>query len=142
MLKQLNYEKIPGEDVQPPSGGCVLKPPCLIFQTAFNTQPPSGGCVLKRWSHCLPTGRGRPAAFRRLCVETADTAKVGDVTWPAAFRRLCVETYYCEVYTDDWLPAAFRRLCVETDSSGDLGDMPSPAAFRRLCVETVGFERL
>ena len=32
---------------QPPSGGCVLKPPKLLAITAGAAQPPSGGCVLK-----------------------------------------------------------------------------------------------
>ena len=33
-----------------------------------------------------------PAAFRRLCVETADKLVVELLADPAAFRRLCVET--------------------------------------------------
>ena len=34
-----------------------------------------------------------PAAFRRLCVETADVMVDDLPPIPAAFRRLCVETY-------------------------------------------------
>ena len=34
----------------------------------------------------------RPAAFRRLCVETIWPAKQTHGAAPAAFRRLCVET--------------------------------------------------
>ena len=33
-----------------------------------------------------------PAAFRRLCVETAVMALAWVISGPAAFRRLCVET--------------------------------------------------
>ena len=33
---------------------------------------------------------------------------------PAAFRRLCVETISAYLYRSWWAPAAFRRLCVET----------------------------
>ncbi|EEP68236.1 hypothetical protein GCWU000324_02488 [Kingella oralis ATCC 51147] len=34
---------------QPPSGGCVLKPPVLLLGQPETAQPPSGGCVLKHW---------------------------------------------------------------------------------------------
>ena len=54
---------------QPPSGGCVLKPPILSFL-----------CLLAA------------AAFRRLCVETAGSVRAVGAMPPAAFRRLCVET--------------------------------------------------
>ena len=54
-------------------------------------QPPSGGCVLKHdgAADCLHL---RPAAFRRLCVETTMTILLNRIGRPAAFRRLCVET--------------------------------------------------
>ena len=55
---------------------------------------------------------------------------------PAAFRRLCVETnrgIYNRVFIR---PAAFRRLCVETINIPEEGKGYDPAAFRRLCVET------
>ena len=47
-----------------------MKPEFEIKPTRVGTQPPSGGCVLKHRKR--PAGRrtGRPAAFRRLCVET------------------------------------------------------------------------
>ena len=32
---------------QPPSGGCVLKPPNALPPASAPGQPPSGGCVLK-----------------------------------------------------------------------------------------------
>ncbi|WP_210399910.1 hypothetical protein, partial [Neisseria sp. HMSC065D04] len=55
-----------------------------------------------------------PAAFRRLCVETACRQVWGRLCRPAAFRRLCVETAKADGLEAGWLPAAFRRLCVET----------------------------
>ena len=39
--------------VQPPSGGCVLKPSAAYRKTWLYFQPPSGGCVLKRLSALL-----------------------------------------------------------------------------------------
>ena len=56
-----------------------------------------------------------PAAFRRLCVETAAVSGAGGGVGPAAFRRLCVETDWLEREDGSLQPAAFRRLCVETD---------------------------
>ena len=56
--------------VQPPSGGCVLKPDDSTVDGKVVRQPPSGGCVLK---HRVQQKDGRnllPAAFGRLCVET------------------------------------------------------------------------
>ena len=56
-----------------------------------------------------------PAAFRRLCVETAKTVCASaTVLLPAAFRRLCVETGCRPLAQASPKPAAFRRLCVET----------------------------
>ena len=54
-------------------------------------QPPSGGCVLKPCQ--LPKLRGQrvPAAFGRLCVETQQRRILNITTRPAAFGRLCVE---------------------------------------------------
>ena len=34
-------------DMQPPSGGCVLKRRSIHQQVTSSGQPPSGGCVLK-----------------------------------------------------------------------------------------------
>ena len=56
--------------VQPPSGGCVLKPVATTALKAFTAQPPSGGCVLKRAARVEHHAFGSPAAFGRLCVET------------------------------------------------------------------------
>ena len=56
---------------------------------------------------------------------------------PAAFRRLCVETTVWQVCLRPNSPAAFRRLCVETSSVALSPEALTPAAFRRLCVETI-----
>ena len=77
---------------QPPSGGCVLK----LVESASNEQatyqPPSGGCVLKQQLSSDAVNYTRPAAFRRLCVETLWLTRLNRIMHPAAFRRLCVET--------------------------------------------------
>ena len=62
--------------------------------------------------------QARPAAFRRLCVETATDLPQKPNSNPAAFRRLCVETIFAITLIRRVLPAAFRRLCVETDDNG------------------------
>ena len=35
-------------EIQPPSGGCVLKQPYARLRDEIQAQPPSGGCVLKQ----------------------------------------------------------------------------------------------
>ena len=40
--------QLSGAWIQPPSGGCVLKPPTKPPLINAASQPPSGGCVLKR----------------------------------------------------------------------------------------------
>ena len=54
-------------------------------------QPPSGGCVLKP-QRLGTSGNYITAAFRRLCVETKTTPSPKAAEKAAAFRRLCVET--------------------------------------------------
>ena len=78
------------------------------------SQPPSGGCVLKRDCNWLRCQSLTPAAFRRLCVETAMGKRSRRRRRPAAFRRLCVETLTKAAIPFSVFPAAFRRLCVET----------------------------
>ena len=39
----------------------------------FDVQPPSGGCVLKPFFEQRFNHNSNPAAFRRLCVETSNT---------------------------------------------------------------------
>ena len=56
-------------------------------------QPPSGGCVLKPFLGRLYVKLPKPAAFRRLCVETSFSSCAFKSRFPAAFRRLCVETW-------------------------------------------------
>ena len=77
--------------------------------------------MLKRQSRRPKTRRQRPAAFRRLCVETqeAHQGRLG-LRHPAAFRRLCVETWAIRCIRVIKIPAAFRRLCVETKDTIDV----------------------
>ena len=70
MLKQIMDNDYAGAEVQPPSGGCVLKPDAQTADISLEN----------------------PAAFRRLCVETDVSGSRSSVKVPAAFRRLCVET--------------------------------------------------
>ena len=60
----------------------------------------------------------KPAAFRRLCVETSPDWGMAGYYAPAAFRRLCVETTLPKSSSTQTVPAAFRRLCVETMTFG------------------------
>ena len=79
--------------VQPPSGGCVLKPIATQHHDIAHVQPPSGGCVLKRSVLAVSAITiAAPAAFGRLCVETSKTLYSLPLPAPAAFGRLCVET--------------------------------------------------
>ena len=146
--------------LQPPSGGCVLKLQQKTVNVRLLAQPPSGGCVLKQSGDQNKGYGAKPAAFRRLCVETLNVKLRVSIKAPAAFRRLCVETKQSYVYgifgniqppsggcvlkrllyslrTLNRLPAAFRRLCVETTGSVQPDRQRNPAAFRRLCVETI-----
>ena len=59
-----------------------------------DVQPPSGGCVLKQINHPAFNRRHQPAAFGRLCVETRPPYRYFSRQYPAAFGRLCVETEY------------------------------------------------
>ena len=70
--------------VQPPSGGCVLKPHRFADFGALHFQPPSGGCVLKQYEKGDEVPAEFPAAFRRLCVETLIPFRVSDARLPAA----------------------------------------------------------
>ena len=70
MLKHDNGNGGSTRLVQPPSGGCVLKPHRFADFGALHFQPPSGGCVLKQYEKGDEVPAEFPAAFRRLCVET------------------------------------------------------------------------
>ena len=77
-------------------------------------QPPSGGCVLKPPKIGDDGKLYQSAAFGRLCVETADYNKSPGNAHSAAFGRLCVETTCAGVGSPLSCSAAFGRLCVET----------------------------
>mgnify|MGYP001640088121 CR=1 FL=1 len=48
MLKHDEYKDSIELELQPPSGGCVLKHILNKYYEHIAYQPPSGGCVLKR----------------------------------------------------------------------------------------------
>ena len=79
----------------------------------------------------------KPAAFRRLCVETATRLRLF-VGKPQPPSGGCVLKQHICVHKNHVVqPAAFRRLCVETVSGNPCRCAALPAAFRRLCVETI-----
>ena len=107
----------------------------------------------------------RPAAFRRLCVETVQGMcrlpagnqppsggcvlkqngnsfqQIADK--PAAFRRLCVETPPEKRYCSSFLRQPPSGGCVlKQGTAGAVMGADVPAAFRRLCVETAGRRHL
>ena len=55
-------------------------------------QPPSGGCVLKPVDALITNFHLPAAAFGRLYVETVGLGQVNKGNFAAAFGRLCVET--------------------------------------------------
>ena len=137
----------------------MLKRPVGRCRHPYPCQPPSGGCVLKHRHSGVDIILITPAAFGRLCVETAMTSSRLGIKCPAAFGRLCVETTYPEESDHTMLdqppsggcvlklllirpiyslqiPAAFGRLCVETACVKSDNGCNCPAAFGRLCVET------
>ena len=70
----------------------------LIAKYEGFIQPPSGGCVLKPTLNKKPLSKCLPAAFRRLCVETTPiSCCILSAVLPAAFRRLCVETFIDQI---------------------------------------------
>ena len=92
----------------------MLKQPAPSVADSGGGQPPSGGCVLKQAFSCIGGYFCFPAAFGRLCVETASHARAMARVTPAAFGRLCVETTHTLLSAKHEAPAAFGRLCVET----------------------------
>ena len=81
-----------------------------------------------------------PAAFRRLCVETATEPMKFGTSEPAAFRRLCVETEMITLITGVPGSQPPSGGCVlKQDFLKTLGMIGEPAAFRRLCVETQAY---
>ena len=77
-------------------------------------QPPSGGCVLKPKGVLRAPVPVIAAAFGRLCVETPLCFQMFVHSFAAAFGRLCVETTYPIPRRSKIRAAAFGRLCVET----------------------------
>ena len=78
-----------------------------------------------------------PAAFRRLCVETASSAYSSTSGAPAAFRRLCVETDVFKDLGGSWIFQPPSGGCVLKQNGNSFQQIADkPAAFRRLCVET------
>ena len=71
MLKHPLWLQTANGGAQPPSGGCVLKQFVQPVFKLLKAQPPSGGCVLKLTMGGQPQQNLMPAAFGRLCVETA-----------------------------------------------------------------------
>ena len=129
--------------VQPPSGGCVLKPHWVCLLLYMQNQPPSGGCVLKRfWSKWAMAHKFQPPSggcVLKPCLNSNNCIE----TEPAAFRRLCVET------KRSLADCLYRRLqppsggCVlKPNSQRNDTYCGQPAAFRRLCVETVALMSL
>ena len=100
---------------QPPSGGCVLKLFEGQIRIAKLIQPPSGGCVLKlTYTHTALSDRAQPPSGGCVLKPDGGSPRPLDLE-PAAFGRLCVETAKLERHwRGDGCPAAFGRLCVET----------------------------
>ena len=70
VLKPFSLKKDESKILQPPSGGCVLKRKNDLKLDLKQEQPPSGGCVLKRTLLTRYWKKSKAAAFGRLCVET------------------------------------------------------------------------
>ena len=102
-----------GQFPQPPSGGCVLKPFVRPVLTRRQIQPPSGGCVLKRTAPRWSASSTKPAAFGRLCVETANVGTyISAVSQPPSGGCVLKRGQSRLLLAEP--PAAFGRLCVET----------------------------
>ncbi|EER55859.1 hypothetical protein NEIFL0001_1323 [Neisseria flavescens SK114] len=70
-----------------------MKPFNPYKEKKVEVQPSSGGCVLKQNLRRKNADKSSPAVFGRLCVETCLMMK--PLRWlnPAVFGRLCVETW-------------------------------------------------
>ena len=140
MLKLFRLELRLHFKLQPPSGGCVLKPVTNIARQIQFSQPPSGGCVLKH-PDCPQSWRWRaPAAFRRLCVETSSQGTVIKEIGPAAFRRLCVETLRHKRTAKPCRQPPSGGCVLKPGNRSTADFKNNPAAFRRLCVETLPYD--
>ena len=63
----------------------MLKQHETTLKLQIEDQPPSGGCVLKRPTREKYLAKIRPAAFRRLCVETTS---ISNTAFNTAASRL------------------------------------------------------
>ena len=95
---------------------CVETDVAIVAKFEDVMQPPSGGCVLKPCARSRYILAGEAAAFGRLCVETFSAYQNARLSLgAAAFGRLCVETFSaCQNARLSLGAAAFGRLCVET----------------------------
>ena len=122
---------------QPPSGGCVLKPLNGNFWVMPNPQPPSGGCVLKHPDNPTSPPDRRPAAFRRLCVETKhETKKDAAQSQPPSGGCVLKQTNRARRNEPDNQPPSGGCVLKQFRHHNFPKKRP-PAAFRRLCVETL-----
>ena len=81
-----------GGAIQPPSGGCVLKPTINTSVIADFVQPPSGGCVLKQLGNGKRPKLGAQPPSGGCVLKLLHELHVSAICYPAAFGRLCVET--------------------------------------------------
>ena len=100
--------------MQPPSGGCVLKPNRLGRLANLLKQPPSGGCVLKPNVSRMAIIDQWAATFGWLCVETLCFGRIVAFVLAATFGWLCVETLIVLDVKQECFAATFGWLCVET----------------------------
>ena len=92
MLKHYPLGQIPNRTSPAAFRRLCVETPDQYFRSGNEIQPPSGGCVLKQQKRQKHRKLYWPAAFRRLCVETGNRFRIQCTRSPAAFRRLCVET--------------------------------------------------
>ena len=79
-----------------------------------------------------------PAAFGRLCVETADrNCGFRQISCQPPSGGCVLKPSHKKQELQYQQPAAFGRLCVETSITTTEPLFSGPAAFGRLCVETV-----
>ena len=101
-------------NLQPPSGGCVLKLCHYLSLFSRFCQPPSGGCVLKRYGGRLAVIKTYPAAFGRLCVETSQIPNSTNTANQPPSGGCVLKHQIQQLDVSPLRPAAFGRLCVET----------------------------
>ena len=142
MLKHFRLSLGAKMNLQPPSGGCVLKPRCHWYRSCYGSrQPPSGGCVLKQKYKPLLLTKHNAATFGWLCVETEEEIQsMNEPKQPPSGG--CVLKLFKSNY--------FEWAKLQPPSGGcvlkprwHLGYVPHTvaAAFGRLCVETAGDPR-